>query len=711
MRKKVFHKNLYKDQLKQLRLIGFIGLGLLSLIAILLPIGKAISISRYSDYEVGGYIQRANVEILDSHFYLFFVFTLLVPILALTCFHYLTQRNSSDFYHSLPHTRTCVFTCNIAAIYTWITALVWIPTIISIIMHSILSHYFILEIPLLLRFAFFIYLASLLVTAAISIACSITGSVITNVVVSGIIIFLPRICILVFTSMISGSSIVLLRDHLFPLLDYKYNVILGTLISILGQGESMGWGTILYSIVLILIYLALGLLVYRRRKSESANQPAVSRNVQTGIRLLLGTTVSLLPISIIFEIMTGSQILDPIQIYTLCILYLVACIVMLLYELLTTKKFKNVIKALPSIGILAIINVIILLGAFGICKGLLSYHPDAEDIDYIVTLQRTNNDDTAYYDTLATSTHIEDEKAIQIISDYLKSNLNDETIGSYWNDEIQSVKVGIHSGLTTHYRRLWIPKADYDELMKSYARSEEYKEAYTSLPSLTGNKLGLAHMNMSDNDYLELYNVAKEEIKSLAFEEWLSILNMDSFGAIDTLNFYAPVENESLRGIVPITEKLPNTTKKYFELAVKYQKKNQAAIITALKAIQSQNSEDYGNAYFNICILDMANSVGTEYGVDSFSFTEDNMDKQTLAMNTLLCESMISATRDYTTFHPATDYILRVDYYNYTNPTSSDENGSYLFIIEKSKLQKFAEYIGLLPLSEEFNTDETQLVE
>ena len=711
MNKKIFHKNLYKDQLKQLRLIGFIGLGLLSLIAILMPVGKAITASRYQDFEMGNKVVRESISIMGSHFYLFFTFTLLVPLLALSCFHYLTQRNSSDFYHSLPHTRTCVFTCNLAAIFTWTTLLVWVPTVISIIMYTIFSKYFILEIPLLLQFAFNVYLASLLVTSSISIACSITGTIFTNVVVSGMIIFLPRIFIIVITNMIAGSSHVLVSSHLFPLLDYEYNIIFGILGSIpiiSPVSTSIGWGTILYSIILTLIYLALGLLVYKRRKSETSNHAAVSKKVQTIIRLLLGTTVSLAPMALIFTIITGSANLSDnrgaIMIYGICILYLVACFVMLLYELLTSKKLKNVIKALPSIGILAIINIIILLGAFGIYKSFLSYRPDPEDIDYFVTERSINGSDTAYYDTLANSVHIEDDKAIKMISDALKTNLENGDDQS--SLESMAITVGIHSGLTTHYRRLWMSVADYNELMKSYGNSQEYKDAYKVLPSLAGNKLTLNNLRMSDEEYLELYNTAKEEIKTLSFEDWDTALSSGGYGALDTITFYATVGSQSLKGIIPITGTLPKTYSKYFELANKYQNKNQEKILTILKdALSSaeQNTSDNNEYYININLIDMENNLSGDFGLDSTSFSKEFWDEEQISMNKSLVENIISSAKDYSTFNPKTDYVLKLDFTSYSEKEQLyDCTGVYLFIIEKTKLQQFADYFG-------FNSEEESI--
>ncbi len=696
MKKQFFHKNLYKDQLKQLRLLGFISLGLLSLIAVLIPIGMAISASRRA-LEMGNIIRKISPNVIGFHFYLFFIFTLLVPLLTLFCFHYLTQRNSSDFYHSLPHTRTCLFNCNIAAVFTWTTLLVWVPTILSIIMYTIFKQYFILDIPSLLRFALLIYLASLLVMASISIACSITGTVFTNVVVAGMIIFLPRIFILVVSYLITGASEVLVSNHLFPLLDYQNNAVFGLLSYITGSTAFLGWGTMLYTIVLTVLYLVLGLLVYKRRRSEAASQAAVSKKVQIIIRLLLGTTVSLFPISIIFDIITGNQTMDsselPFLIYAVGVLYLIACVVMLLYELLTTKKFRNVIKALPSIGYLAIINVIIILASFGIFKLAMSYSPDAKDIDYIVMEQSFENLDTLYYDTLANSIQIKDPKTLELVAKCLKDSL-ERNKHEFWTGDANIAVIGIHSGLTTHYRKIIFSMEDYQALLKSYENSQEYKDAYQVLPELSGTKLSLNRLNLSNNEYLELYNVAREEIKSLSFKDWYMTITGDIYSGLDNLTFYATVNNRSLSGSIPINGMLPKTCKKYLELADNHMKKDQSTIITEMKSMLANEKEDDNNLYIYFEIIDVAENNRWDFDYSFNDLKEGHSESTTLATNRSLLENLISNTKDFTTFDPTKDYAVRANYQRYDDVTDINTQASCIFIIEKTKLEFLINHLG-----------------
>lgn len=717
MKKQYFHKGLYIDQLKQLRFIGFIALGLLSLMAILTPIGRAISAARMEDISGGvAVIRRASVAIASSHYFLFFVFCIFVPILTLACFHYLTKRNSSDFYHSLPHTRTCVYTCNIAAIVTWTTILVWVPTVLSIIMYTIFSKYLVLEILLLLRFALFIYVASLLVVASISIACSLTGTVFTNVVVSGLIIFLPRIMILVFSNLIVGSSNLLVSDHLFPLIDYQYNAIIG-LLSFVESNADMGWGTFLYSTILTILYLFLGLLVYRHRKSETAGQSAISRKVQATIRLILGTAVSLIPIAMIINMITDPDSYGPEEtpmlIYYLFILYLVACMVMFLYELITTKKLKNVVKALPSIGILAIINVVITFSALGLYNMFLNYSPDAEDIDYIITERPYTSDDLEYYDALANTIKVKDKEALKLVADCLKSNIESEKNHEdiYYGDAT-NVIVGIHSGLTTHYRRLTMTTKEQAALLKIYSQYEDYVNAYQKLPELKGNKISLYDLNLSDSDYMDLYNTAREEILTLNFADWYkSLLREDDRYPIDTITFYGVAKNESLIGTIPITDLLPKTFQKYLTLSEKKQQNDKAVILSRLKELEAvrdletikKEAEDnsYYSNYLHFTIIDLQENFITN--VASEPIEDSNKSQQQITLDRDFMEKLITKNKDISSYDMGKDCIIKVSYDYYDAKKKAYKTANYNFILEKTSIN---EYLTALNEGTYYNTVE-----
>lgn len=65
-------------------------------------------------------------------------------------------------------------------------------------------------------------------------------------------------------------------------------------------------------------------------------------------------------VCVMFSEMTTGMMRD--EWFAFLVLYLVAALVYFAYELITTKKWKNLLTALPGLGIVALLNVGILLG-------------------------------------------------------------------------------------------------------------------------------------------------------------------------------------------------------------------------------------------------------------------------------------------------------------------------------------------------------------
>ena len=118
MRKKFFNSHLFKEGFKQLKLFGIISLIIYMLSVILIFIN-----------EVDG---RRIVDIYDCNPLVLLSFTVLAPLFTLFLFSFITSRNSSDFYHSIPYTRTCIFVSFFASIAAWIALIHFSSTVVSV---------------------------------------------------------------------------------------------------------------------------------------------------------------------------------------------------------------------------------------------------------------------------------------------------------------------------------------------------------------------------------------------------------------------------------------------------------------------------------------------------------------------------------------------------------------------------------------------------
>ena len=66
------------------------------------------------------------------------------------------------------------------------------------------------------------------------------------------------------------------------------------------------------------------------------------------------------------------------RIYGIVVWYIIAVIVYFLYELISTRKWKTLLRTIPGLGLLALVNVAILLSMYGFYSSESEIQPSAE---------------------------------------------------------------------------------------------------------------------------------------------------------------------------------------------------------------------------------------------------------------------------------------------------------------------------------------------
>lgn len=100
------------------------------------------------------------------------------------------------------------------------------------ICYHIFSKYFIVDYSTTFHVYAAEFLCALLCSAAIALACSVTGNIFSNICLSGIIIFLPRFILILVNSTVSNIYAAASSTHFMPLLDNSYNMLTGQFLSI-----------------------------------------------------------------------------------------------------------------------------------------------------------------------------------------------------------------------------------------------------------------------------------------------------------------------------------------------------------------------------------------------------------------------------------------------------------------------------------------------
>lgn len=407
MKKKWFDPALFREGLRQLKLSGIVLLIISLILNALSPIlawSEHLNMQKVSDVSKVPF----NVSIrslVPLYIPLFYLIPIILVLILFGAFH---KRKGSDFYHSLPHMRGSLFISFGAAALVWFAAITVLSVLLPALLYTafratLISSY----IPQVL----FTYLAGgVLVTAVMLLAMSLTGTVIVNLILAALILLLPRIITTLFSCVIS-NSLVIVSSHDFNVIgNTAYNIpanfflyMCGTFIGRTVTNENSLFftgGALAYTFLLAAVYFVLGWLAFRARKSESAGFSAPSRLLQHVYRCAFTLPVAVfIPFYMLYHTDTNTS-----NNIVYIILAVLSVIVYFLFELITTKKLKNLLTAAPVLLVLVAVDTALGLGAAGIRNQVLNQSVSANNIQYVTiqldTPSRQNSTETQFNDLL-----------------------------------------------------------------------------------------------------------------------------------------------------------------------------------------------------------------------------------------------------------------------------------------------------------------------
>lgn len=594
MKKSWFDGRLYREGLRQLRVIGILSLVLLTLAAVLVPVGRAINVSgsEAAYLATGETFHPETLTFLTSHPMLVLCFPALAPVMSLYLFHFLDRREACDFYHSIPQTRGCLFASLTAALFTWLLAIILCSSLVNLAVCQLLSRYLALSFHSILTPLFNLTAAALLVAAAVLLAMSLTGTLFTNMVVALLILFLPRAILLAVSMCLSSAMPYVSSSHLFPFLDYSWNVVAGAVIGWF-DGEAVSviyrWQSGVYTLVLALLYLVLANVCFARRKSEAAGQAAPSRRLQLAFRLAVSLTICLIPIGMLFDFLTGGSGISGSWLFALLVLYLVAVIAYFLYELIATRKLRNLARAVPGLGLLAVLNLLFVFGMFGIYRYTSSQQPEAEEISYVslqsdgaVWIASSNSSAQSvqemepYFDKLLEGVRLDSPEVCTMVSQRLK-----QTIGYYSSSGDQEANrlfgngnawlqlLRIQVGNNTMYRNVYLTEADRQLLERNLQQKPEAQEIYQNLPADDKRETTVWSSSLGDTAASRIYGTLRTEVAEMDFSQWYSLvegMRQESGNTVvDYLNMSTYRNNQWMGTELPISTAMPETFRVFME--------------------------------------------------------------------------------------------------------------------------------------------------
>lgn len=453
---RLFVNSVYKDNLKRIKMPGVVMLAL-CLIIILVPL-------IISD----GYYTQMVTELLTGVFSTYSYFG--VMVLVFSAFSFLFRRNASDFFHALPLTRRSLYINVVLSILTWVFATIAICAAAGSITALLIG--LTLDIPLIFITIISSFLIAMLVCGCLVLGVSITGTAFTSLAVAGLIMFLPRVVLAICAATMQSGSPMLIMNWEDILSGGGLSMPIALLTGSSVYNDISFWQSALYSLALAAAYLAVGGLVFCRRASETAERPAPGRLVQHICRLLLALPFLMIAFALIID--GNSSNSDGVT-----SLFVVAVVVYALYELITTKRFKNLKNAFLLFPIAIVAAFLLCFGAKVYGSTLMSRLPAASEIKSVQEISGGGS----YESTELAKVWLEDESLKALTADCLENSYrNIDGRNDIYKYSRIDVNIKLNSGRTIS-RSLYLTYAQHEELYNAIHSNGKYEDALIAWPS------------------------------------------------------------------------------------------------------------------------------------------------------------------------------------------------------------------------------------
>ena len=553
---KLFDKQVFWEMINQLKITGFIASAIYLVAGIITSLGLFVSIVG-EGYDYIGEFPSAFFYILIG---LVFVF---VPIMVKVVFSYQNRRNASDLYHALPVKRETMYFSSLVAVFAWSVVIMVIGVILPWLTAAILPQYSVDYLGLI-QVIGNIFVMVILVIGGFALGINLTGNHFTNIIVSLMILFVPRIIIASFFGMAEYFMPFLIMNSGTSLINSNYNLLMGWAISTFSDdpGQLHYMAPFVYSLLLGVIYIVLGALAHKNRKSEMAAQASAYKIVQPVARMIPAYLFGLMAVyfflCLIFRDSWQNEYSSyetEISFYWLMFsMIILSILAYVIYELITTRRWRKVAQSFKQLPILGGITI---FSAFLIGMGVTAAMNKEVEADKMKYVEVAGIEVFEWYDEKSEAKLV-DEKLFQMVEDSYKAQMEEfKENGYYWGVYEHEFVVGINQGGTTFYRTVTFSDSDMQYIRTLYMHATNASQAKFELPKYDQSYTSVYVSGMFYLPYneWELYDILREELKDKPYLEIIDVEEEDILCYVEISSY----GYEYFSAEIPISAKTPKT--------------------------------------------------------------------------------------------------------------------------------------------------------
>lgn len=539
-----FNFRLFLEALKRLRVVG-LGSAILALTAsALVPAVTWIEMGSFT--RPGVYEMETRLLCVPAG-----VMVALAPLFFFVLFSFLQKRKESDFFHAIPYTRTCVYVSFVTAALAFVWAIQLACGLVAGILWSMIPRVT-ADMGGMIAYVGVSMLAAAMLSAFMMLALTVSGTGGSCVLLFCLFAGFVRVVCAIFlgcmdTFFIIDTNGMWETSFLSPLWFLPINVFAYLVEPTAAATTLSSPVNILYSLCVTVAVFAFAGLLYNRRKSEMAGNPAPGVRTQALFRILFTTPPALLiPLLLVTGNAEGAIML---------VLVVGVLLVYFLYELITTKRPKNLLKIFPGLGIVA-----------GVCVAFLlvfrAYYAVAVNETVIpsevkwVSVDSNGFTGSSYQGYLSDTLHIDDEEIIKLVTDRLAVSQKYERDGmpmeGYDQDYYDRMRVTIRlKGGRTLHRYIAMGQEARESLQNRFSSLEEMKQIMFLLPEDSEIQTGGIELGYSweEREYVylgdptelrALMNIFRAEFETLTDAQKLTVMApaLNTYGYNNREDYY-----------------------------------------------------------------------------------------------------------------------------------------------------------------------------
>lgn len=552
MKNKIWSPSFFLEMIRQTKIIGILSVIIAAIFSSIRPLELFSMQSRGVDIDER-LIQYNELGFFGYSFYLFIFISV---ILTASLFKYFNKRTSSDFFHSIPISRNCYFLTALSVVITWIALSIVISVLCSNILYSLIQ----ISIPTSVVFnsAFVLFSIAILISGCLLLSLSLSGTKLSNTVLFLLIFAGPRLIITMINYFIEVISVVF-DPNVFPFSGNIYNIPFYMIFNIMDASKEINAfnniPSMIYTLVLGIIYITAALFIMKFRKSEIAENAAPNKYMRHVYSVLISFVVSI--VFVYFHV-------------TLLNLVLITVVTFFLFEAIFSKNIKKTFSSAPFFIFVIALDALVFFSVIDISSFTLNnklYLDQVEEVGVYSDGYSFALSD--YIDFKLTKIKVnDDELKRRIVYEY------NNTLERIKNKEIEGYNysydfvVKMKDGNERKIKMFGLAGKELYDMLYDYVIKQNDDLAFPDdleikdicLNNLSENfDMGV---NFSDNEIKELWSLYKQEFKSADKAQRENMLIKDG-----GVWFSVYVEHGNKSGYYYyITNDFPETAERLYEM-------------------------------------------------------------------------------------------------------------------------------------------------